>query len=123
MKWRSKRITKELEKIISYDENISLEIEDKLDPSEYYCSEIYLTIEDLDNDNNIITICGFIDSGDDISDSYNPDEDITHVEVRDCNGNGISKNANKRLKKLYNEVVGYFNKYDVEIVDDLHDYF
>ena len=122
MNWIKDNIIEDLTKIISYDNNIVIEVEDKWEPAEHYCSEIYLTISDLDSFNKLISICGFIDDGN-ISDSYNPDEDIEYVQITDQMGVGLSKRSDKRLRELYFKVVDYFNQFDVEIVDNLQDYF
>jgi len=122
MNWKKDKIFNDIKEIISYDSSILIEIEDAWNPAESYCSEIYLTLQDLNDGNNCITICGFVDDGD-ISDSYNPIEDIPLVEIKDLNGNGLSKRANKRVKELYNKLVDYFNQFDVEVVDDLHKFF
>jgi hypothetical protein len=124
MKWVKDSIVEDLTKIIAYDSNIEIEVEDKWNPAESYCSEISLIIKNMKNYpyGNGLTVCGFVDDGN-ISDSYNPVEDILLVEVKDSYGNGLSKRADKRVRELYFKVVDYFNQFDVEIVDDLHDYF
>jgi hypothetical protein len=114
MKWDTNKIVSDLSAITGKTVKTSSQPE-----GGHYCRDIYIS-----NRTDGISIIGF--NLDDISDVDTPKEDIEYVEVRtfssDSEG-GLPKNASKSTRDLYFQVVDYFNKKKISIVDQLKDYF
>ena len=123
MKWNARVIVEELTEIVSYDNNISIDLEYLWNPPEFFCSKITIIIEDLGEElNKGLTITGFTDGHRILSNTHRPKQKINLVEIKDFVNNGIDKKANPRLKELYTKIVKYFNKNEIEIVNNMHDY-
>ena len=123
MKWNARVIVEELKEIVSYDNNISIDLEYLWNPAENLCSKITVLIEDLEDPiNKGLIVTGFTD-GRTLSDTHRPKQKIPLVEIRNFIGVGIDKNADKRLKDLHKKLVSYFSsKSDIRIVEDLTQY-
>lgn len=118
MIWKKQDIINDLTKITGLPIT-----EEEYPQGEHYTRDLYIT---LTNENDGISIVGFDIAIDDISDVDNPSENIPYVEIRnyrsDSDG-GLSKDSSKLTRNVYYNVVDYFREKDVEIVDQLKDYF
>lgn len=114
MKWKTSSIVEDLR-------NMGLDVETEKNPhGECYCRDIYVTVGD-----ETISVVGFSDEGSDLSDPDEPVEDIILVEVRTSSGNGgLYRMSDEATRKAYFSITDYFSGYpEVEIVDNLKDYF
>lgn len=114
MKWSTEKIVKDLEKITK-----KKVIKEKQAQGDHYCRELSINVG-----RDGINIAGFIDEM--VSDVDNPLEDIEYVEVRNYHSDsegGLAKDAKPDVRKVYFQVVDYFNKKNIQIVDNLKDHF
>ncbi len=122
MNWNTNVIVEDLKRIIN-GANVKIETEQS-PQGERYCRDILITIN---GDDDGISIIGFDDEIDNLSDVDTPKEEIKLVEVRNYHSDddgGLSKRASKDIRVIYFKVVDYFNEQDnIEVVDSLGDYF
>jgi len=118
MKWNKNKIVSDLKKLIG---NKGIIEEEQNPEGGYYCRDIYLSTKDEDD---AISIVGF--NLDDISDIDDPAEDIEYVEIRNLDSDsdgGLDKHASKKIRLLYFIALDYFSNKNIEVVDNLKDYF
>jgi len=107
MNWKTQTIVDDLTKIIN-NENVIVETTDS-PQGERYCRDISILPDSEEEDG--ISIIGFDDEIDELSDVDNPVEEIKLVEVKNFNSDslgGLSKDASKDIRELYFKVVDYF---------------
>lgn len=120
MKWNKNKIISDLQQLIDNKGTIT---EEQYPQGERYCRDLFIKPTKESNGDGI-SIAGF--NEDDISDVDNPNEDIKYVEIRNFNSDdegGLDKHASKQIRELYYIAVDYFNNEDIEVIDNLHDFF
>jgi len=121
MKWNTNEIIEDLKLLV--DKTVTIETE--VNPQgEHYVRDIFLKDKRIKSDG--ISIVGFRDDAENLSSVDTPEQDIPCVEIRtflsDSEG-GLPKKASKEVRDLYYKVVDYFNKKEIEIIDNLKDMF
>lgn len=117
MNWETNKIVSDIKSLIGNNATVSTENNPQ---GERYCRDIFIETG-IDEDG--ISIIGF--NTDDISDVDNPTEDIEQVEIRNfwSDSDGGLLTSDKEIRRLYFIVVDYFSDKNIEVVDNLRDYF
>ena len=123
MKWNTDLIIADLKR---HAEKKQLNITFEKDPHPdggYYCRKVTLW-PGSNKRGNAITVIGF--NTNDISDVDAPKENIEQVEIRDHysdSDGGLSKGVKPEIKEIYRLAWDYFDSKDIDIVNQLKDYF
>ena len=123
MKWNTNKILSDLNDILK-DDNVTITTEQ--DPEGgYYCRDIFVIKkeDEEDEDRDGIRIIGF--NTEDISDVDTPNEDIEQVEVRNFHSDseGGIQTRDKKLRNIYYKIHDYFADENIDVVNQLKDYF
>ncbi len=118
MKWNTDKIVNDLNEILK---DVKITTNDYPEGG-HYCRDIYVSKSDDDDDS--ISIVGFIDDGD-LSDVDTPNENIELVEIRnlDSDSDGGLQTKDKQLRNIYHKICDYFNDKGCEVVRTIEDYF